>query len=126
LRSLIVGHYIVAALEAVVGFVPSLHLALGLWMLTSPDLAQQKSGPPVALFGGFFVLVALAVMLTAWSLAVGLFVAGRRLAQRRHWTFCLVMAGVVAAMCMPLGTILGVFTIIVLMRPAVREAFGAG
>jgi hypothetical protein len=123
---LTVGHYIVAALEAVVGFVPSIHLALGIWMLTSPDLARQKGGPPAALFGGFFVLGALAFMLTAWSLAVGLFVAGRSLAQRRHWTFCLVMAALVAAMCVPLGTVLGVLTIIVLIRPAVREAFGAG
>jgi hypothetical protein len=38
--------------------------------------------------------------------------------------FCLAMAGIEAALCMPLGTVLGIFTIIVLMRPSVKQAFG--
>ncbi len=115
-----------AGLAAVVGFVPSLHLALGVWMLTSADLAKGKDAPPAALFGGFFVLVAAAWMLMAWSLAAGLLVAGRSLARRTRRTFCLVMAAVVAMMCVPLGTLLGMLTIIVLTRPPVRNAFEAG
>ena len=39
------------------------------------------------------------------------------------WTFCLVM-GAVACMFMPVGTVLGVFTIVVLMKPSVKELFG--
>ena len=50
-------------------------------------------------------------------------VAGRRLAQRRSYMFCMVMAGV-ACMLTPVGTVLGVFTIIVLNRPSVRRLFG--
>jgi hypothetical protein len=48
---------------------------------------------------------------------------GRCLRQHKHYIFCLVMA---ALMCTnaPLGTILGVFTFIVLLRPEVQAKFG--
>jgi hypothetical protein len=37
--------------------------------------------------------------------------------------YCLVVAGI-ECIFMPFGTVLGVFTIIVLMRPSVRNLFG--
>jgi hypothetical protein len=88
-------------------------------------LGEAKNGPPPALFGWFFMIFAGTWMVLAWSLAVCLVVAGRSLAQRKRYLFCLVTAGVTAAMCMPFGTVLGVFTIIVLVRPAVKAAFEA-
>ncbi len=48
--------------------------------------------------------------------------AGRKLARRRSWTFCLVVASI-ECLFMPYGTVLGVFTIIVLLRPTVKELF---
>ena len=48
--------------------------------------------------------------------------AGRFLAARRRHLFCIVIAGI-ACMFMPMGTVLGIFTIIVLMRPSVKELF---
>ena len=53
---------------------------------------------------------------------VCLALAGRYLLQRTHYTFCLVVAAI-ACLLMPFGTALGIFTIIVLMRPSVREMF---
>ena len=70
----------------------------------------------MAFAGGFIVL--------GLSVATCVAFAGRFLARRKHYLFCLVVAGVTAVMCIPFGTILGVFTIIVLMRPSVKEAFG--
>jgi hypothetical protein len=125
LKLLSIGHFVVAGLQALVGFFPILHLAMGIWMLTSPQMHNAKDGPPAALFGAFFVLIAGAGMLAAWTLAVFLWLAGRNLARRRRRTFCLVVAGAAAMLCMPFGTVLGVFTIVVLMRPSVRDAFEA-
>ena len=48
--------------------------------------------------------------------------AGRNLARRRRYLFCQVVAGV-GCMFMPFGTVLGVFTLVVLSRPAVRNLF---
>jgi hypothetical protein len=44
------------------------------------------------------------------------------MAHRKHYTFCLVMAGV-ECLFMPFGTVLGVFTILVLNRQTVKELF---
>ena len=48
---------------------------------------------------------------------------GRWLAARRNWTFCFVVA-CLSCMNVPLGTILGVFTILVLQRPGMKGVFG--
>jgi hypothetical protein len=52
-------------------------------------------------------------------------VTGYCLLKRRARIFCLVMAGI-SCISIPLGTILGVFTLIVLARESVRTAFAAG
>lgn len=46
-------------------------------------------------------------------------------ALKRRQRFVLIMvAAVLACLNLPLGTVLGVFTIVVLMRPTVKAAFG--
>src|SRR5258708_2102592 len=97
---------------------------MGIWLLTS-DVARSKNGAPAALFGGFFTAIAVTWMLLAWSLATCLVIAGRSIADRKRRTFCLVVAGAEAMLCMPFGTVLGMFTIIVLLRPEVRDVFEA-
>ncbi|MCA9060582.1 MAG: hypothetical protein KDA85_18855, partial [Planctomycetaceae bacterium] len=47
---------------------------------------------------------------------------GKRLSQRRSHTFCLIIAGLECT-SVPIGTTLGVFTFIVLLRPAVKNLF---
>ncbi len=61
-------------------------------------------------------------MLTFEVLAALSFLTGRFLARRQHPTFCIVVSAL-DCMCMPLGTALGVFTILVLQRPSVKEMF---
>ncbi len=65
------------------------------------------------------------MIVIGWALAICTVLAGRRLAHRQSYTFCLIVAGIMAVTCMPFGTVLGVFTIIVLVRPSVQETFAA-
>ena len=71
------------------------------------------------------VIFPLVIIFCGLTFAIFLAVAGRRLTQRTSYTFCLVMAGC-ECLLMPLGTALGIFTIIVLMRPSVKELFNVG
>jgi len=48
--------------------------------------------------------------------------AGRCLSRRKNHLLCLIVAGV-SCLFVPMGTVLGVFSIIVLMRPSVKELF---
>ncbi len=59
-----------------------------------------------------------------WTLAVLLFLfRSIQPSARRHRTFSIVIASL-SCMSFPFGTILGVFTLIVLVRPSVKILYG--
>jgi len=123
LRLLSIFHYVVAAMAAFFACFPILHFAMGLALTTG--LFPDSKGEPAARIVGVAVMVfAGALILFGWAFAVALVLAGRALRKHKSYTFCLVMAAI-ACMFMPFGTVLGVFTIIVLMRPSVKELFTA-
>ena len=122
LRLLSIFHYVCAGLAALLACFPILHLVLGLLLLFNPKTFGPTNNPPPAFLGLFFVIFACIFILLGWAFAICLAYAGRCLGRRKKYTYCLVMAGV-ACMFMPFGTILGIFTIIVLMRPTVKTMF---
>ncbi|UCG58497.1 MAG: hypothetical protein JSU70_03110 [Phycisphaerales bacterium] len=116
LKLLSIFHYVVGGIAGFFACFPLIHFCLGVAMLAG----AIDDAPGVV--GLFFVMFSLLAIAAGWTLAICLIVAGRRLARRQHYTFCLVVAAI-SCVFMPLGTVLGVFTIIVLMRPTVKELF---
>lgn len=86
---------------------------------------SSLSGNPERWMGGLFLGLGLFGLIFGMTLAVCLFLVGRWLAARTHPTFCFVVA-CIECINMPLGTLLGIFTILVLNRPSVRALFAAG
>lgn len=128
LNLLSIFHYVLGAIVGIFACLPILHLVMGLIFLAAPPPTSGPNPPPPIFFkamGGIMVAFAAMFILLGWTLAGCLVCAGRCLARRRNRTFCLVIAGV-GCLFMPLGTILGVFTIIVLMRPGVQAMFEGG
>src|SRR5687767_2639997 len=121
LRLLSIFHYIVGGLAAMFALFPALHLAIGIGMVAGrfPDPTEQRD---MQLFGWLFVAMAAMWMLAALTYAVCLVLAGRFLARQAHYTFCFIIAALSCAF-MPFGTVLGVFTIVVLVRRGVRQLF---
>ena len=119
LRLLSVFHYVVAGLMGLVSLLPSIHLALGLLMATG-HLAPEDEGSRV--IGWLMASCASFFMILGLAFAGLVALAGRSLAQRRRYNLCLVVA---AMLCLfvPFGTVLGVFTIIVLVRSSVKALF---
>lgn len=130
LRLLSIFHYVVGAMIAIFACVPILHLVIGVLLLVAPQVLdgphpQQRMPPEMTIFMGLMFTVIPAILIVfGWCFAVCVIVAGRSLAGHRRYTFCLVAAAVLC-MFVPFGTVLGVFTIIVLMRPSVKGLFGA-
>jgi hypothetical protein len=123
LRILSIFWYVWAGLATLMGCVPIFHLTFGLVMIFSPrSFAGGGGGPPPPFIGWFFVILAGAFMCVAWSQAVLGFLAARALSQRRRLLLCQIAAGI-ACVNIPLGTVLGVFTFVVLSRPQVRNSF---
>jgi hypothetical protein len=122
LRLLSIFHYVCGGLAAVFACIPIIHLVVGLVIILAPEKMGSGKNPPPALVGWLFVLLASAFILAGWCFAVLIAWAGRCLNRRLHYTYCMVMA-CVACLFMPFGTVLGVFTIIVLVRPSVKALF---
>ena len=125
LRLLSIFHYVLAGIGALFSCFPILHLVFGLVMCFAPEVFEH--GPELDLamtriFALVLVAIPAVIILTGWTIAFCIFLAGRYLVGRRHYTFCLVMAGIIC-LFMPFGTVLGVLTIIVLVRPSVKSLF---
>jgi hypothetical protein len=122
LKILAIFHYVVGGLAALFACFFLFYVVMGAIFIAGPTLGHANDAPP-RLIGWFMVAFGGMLLLTGWSFAGALIAAGRCLSARRRHTFCLVMAGV-ACIFMPFGTVLGVFTIIVLSQPRVRALFG--
>ncbi len=115
-------HTVVAGLAGVFSLLYVFHVVFGVWILSNPDgFWEGGEGPPPAV-GWMMAVMGTVVVVLGLTLAVCIFVAGRSLARRRRYRFCQVMAGI-ECIFMPLGTVLGVFTLLVLTRESVRQLF---
>lgn len=123
LRLLSIFHYIVGGLVGLIACFPLIHFTLGIGMIVASLSHAGDSDPIMILPGLLFVGVAGVIILVGWTLAICIALTGYFLSARRSYLFCLVMAGIEATFA-PFGTVLGVFTIIVLMRPSVKVLFG--
>jgi cellulose synthase/poly-beta-1,6-N-acetylglucosamine synthase-like glycosyltransferase len=126
LKMLSIGHYILGGLTALFGLFPLIYVLVGAAFIVSPPQGRPGDPPPPAAFGWFFVIFGAVFSLILWALAFGTIYAGRQIAKLQKYTFCLIMAGFNCMMFMPLGTILGVFTFIVLLRESVKQLFNGG
>lgn len=118
---LAVFHYIVGVLTALFACFPLIHVAMGLAMILGKF---DEPHPPPAMLGWFFVILGGIFILFGWVLAAAIIVTGAKLKKRLARTYCIVVAAL-ECMMMPFGTILGVFTIIILMKDPVKEMFAA-
>jgi hypothetical protein len=123
LKVLSICYYVYAGLQAVGGGFALLYIAFGAMFLAEPPGRPGQAPPPE--LGWLFIGVGAFVALFSWTIAALMVCGGYHLARRRRYTLCLVLAGI-ACIGVPLGTVLGVFTFLVLARPSVREAFLAG
>jgi hypothetical protein len=112
-------HYVVGGLVAAFSCIFLIHVGLGIAMLAGAF--GIKGGPP-AFVGVIFIVIGAVVVLMGWTLAVLLFVAASKLKKRKSRTFCIVIAAL-ECFWMPFGTILGVFTLVMLTKDSVKALF---
>jgi hypothetical protein len=122
LNLLSIFHYIVAGFAVLFSCIFLIYIGIGLVFLLGEF--DSKSAPP-PFMGWFFLLFGSMFVIAGWTLATFIFINARKLKNRKSWKFCLVIAGI-ECIFSPFGTILGVFTIFVLMRDSVKELFAPG
>jgi hypothetical protein len=123
LKLLVIFHYVLGGITGIMGCFPIIHVVLGAIMVSGgfSHAGAPGSAPPEA-FGWFFIVIGGLICLVAWTLAAMMILSGKWLSERKNWTFCFVIA-CISCLSVPLGTVLGVFTILVLQRPSVKALF---
>lgn len=124
LKTLAICHYVLAGFSAIFASLFLIHVAMGIGMVLHPEWFKSAgdSASPPQFMGYIFAAIGGVVVLSGWCYAVLLAYAGKCLNSHQKRRFCFVMA-VLSCMSAPLGTVLGVFTIIVLNRPSVQALF---
>jgi len=123
LRLLSIFHYIAGGFLAFFGCFTILYIVLGA-VIAAGKLPSNNGPPAPAAVGLIFVAVGVFGMIFTWGLAICLFLSGRYMTSRRHLTFSIVIAAI-SCLQIPFGTILGVFTLIVLSRPSVKAMYAS-
>lgn len=140
LSALSIGHFILAGV-ALLGGVPTLLVGVSGSKLVdefgsdfSMALGNIPGQPGTDAFGGgsdamlqdlntLIISVVVSMVLLALVSAIHLAVVGMQIRNRKWWTFC-YLTGWGECLMFPFGTVLGIFTIIVLSRPSVKGLFG--
>jgi hypothetical protein len=112
LRSLGICAYVYAGLECLMGLVAILYMGIGLW------IALEQNEPSGWIFFGVGLLLGLWII----AMTVLTILSARWMGQGKRWTFCLVIS-CIHCISFPFGLALGIFSIIVLVRPSVKNWF---
>jgi hypothetical protein len=128
LQLLSIFHYVVAAITALISCFPIFHFLMGILFIVASLVAVVREPDALSemlmvfIVGVLFTVIAGSIILLGLALAFCIVLAGIFLHQHKRYLFCLALAGVQCAIT-PFGTVLGLFTIIVLVRPSVKALF---
>jgi len=130
IKLLSIFHYVFAGLSVVGGLFFALYIVFAVFMMRSFAGAAAAGGPPgsappqamMEMMGMAYAVMGVVGGLVSLGMGVGSFLAAKGLAERRRRTLIYVVSAF-QCLCMPLGTALGIFTIIVLERASVRLLF---
>lgn len=123
LKLLSIFYFISGGLSGFFALFPLAYAVMGVIFLSMPESFRQGAGnPPPAVFGWILFGFGIGFTLLLLALAIAKLLAGFAIRKRRHRLFVLIVAGF-SCLSIPYGTLLGVFTFIVLGCPSVSALF---
>lgn len=123
LKVLSIVWYVWAGLSLLGGCCGLFYIVMGIGGMAAGGQGQMGEGPPPEA-GGVFAAMGGCVLVFSLLGAVLAYLVGRNLSERRGWMYCVVIAIITCVVNIPLGTVLGIFTLVVLFRESVKQAFG--
>ncbi len=123
LRLLPVFYWVLGGFDIFVGLYGLIYVGMGAIFAAIPfQPGSSGSDAPPAFIGWLFVAIGLTFMAGFGVSAAMKILVGLWIRRRTHHTACLVIAGI-TCLSMPFGTIAGVATFLVLLRPSVTALF---
>jgi hypothetical protein len=121
LRLLSILHYVYAGLLALGSCGGIAYAGFG-WFVSEIGRRSPQEAAPADLVAGMFVAIGVAMFVLLVAAAVCAYLSAQWLAAHKNRTFSMVVAAI-ACLSVPLGTLLGVFTLIALTKPEARELY---
>jgi MFS family permease len=123
LNLLSVFNYIFGGLGIFGSLFPLIYVGLGIFfVLGGSELLDTPMDPEMAFMGWFFIAFGFVFFVILLGAAVCGLLSGRFISKRANYMYSFILACIQCAFS-PLGTILGVFTIIVLSRETVKTEY---
>lgn len=123
IKLLSIFHYIIGGIMLLFSFMPLIHLTIGLLFILSPDIfTNNANDQPPEFIGWLFAMAGGILFILGASISICIIISGRFLSKKIKYMFSLVIA-CIECLFIPFGTVLGVFTIIVLSRESVKTLY---
>lgn len=122
LRLLSIFHYVMAGFACLLPLFSLIYIGMGVLMLSGKLPSSHGAAPGDAVAAYLFMGMGSLFFIAGAVGATLNILVGRALARRERKTLCQVVA-CLNCLHMPLGTLLGVFTLVVLARPSVQALF---
>ncbi len=103
-------HQILAVITGITSLIPLVYLIFGVFLL---NVDGGAGDPTPRVFALVYIIISTLLILAGWTLAVLVFIAGIKLRKRQSYKYCMVIA-FMECLLLPLGPILGIYTIITL------------
>lgn len=112
---------ILGILTALMACIPLVYLGVGIAIFVGATSGSEAAPRVVGLV---FIILSLLIILAGWVLAVMIIITGRKMRKRESFNFCMIVA-FLECLIMPLGTVLGIFTILNLNKDSTKELFAS-
>ena len=123
LRLLSIFHYVVGGIGCLFSCMTIFHIAIGLTFILSPETMTGDEGETMpAFFGWMFFLMGSGFFILGQVTSIAIIVSGRFVSKRKNYMYSFIV-GCVECIFLPFGTVLGVFTIIILSKESVKALY---
>lgn len=122
LKALAICHFIWGGLGVLLALLPLIHVGIGIAMISGALENAGNGSPPPREVGWLLVVFGTGAIILGETIAILTIISGSLLLKRRARVFSMVIAGI-NCISVPIGTVLGIFTIVVLSRESVRRQY---
>lgn len=118
-----VFHYVLGGLQYLASLLGLFYLVMGI-ALGSGELESAKNSAPPEAVGWIFGGIGVVIIILALVMGTITIRAGKCIRKRKNRMFCLVVDTILCVF-LPFGTIVGIFGLVMLTRPEIRDQFTA-
>ena len=116
-------HYVLGGLTGAFSLMSLIYIGIGLSVISSDTIPSDPEFEGMfPEFGWIFLVIGLIFLVVGLTFSTCLIISGRSLAKRKRYWFSFAIA-CIECLSVPLGTVLGIFTIVLLSQDSVKSLY---